>query len=185
MKICTKCNKEKPYSEFNYYLASFDGYQNYCRDCVKLYMKKYNKNPPRPKSTTPRMKICSACRIEKPFIDFGIKQASQDGLAARCRDCQKKYGQKYNHHINLQKKYGISKIEYELMLKSQNEVCAICSRPETTKKYNKTQPLSVDHDHKTHKIRGLLCAKCNRSLGGFKDNPELLRKAANYLEASK
>jgi hypothetical protein len=42
--------------------------------------------------------------------------------------------------------------------------------------------LAVDHDHKTGKVRGLLCHKCNKSIGGLQDSVVLLRKAADYLE---
>ena len=63
------------------------------------------------------------------------------------------------------------------MLESQNGICAICGNLETIQKSH----LSVDHDHKTNKVRGLLCRECNRALGGFKDNRILLQSAINYL----
>ena len=44
--------------------------------------------------------------------------------------------------------------------------------------------LAVDHNHKTGRVRGLLCGNCNTSLGGFKDNPALLNKAIRYIEES-
>jgi hypothetical protein len=66
-------------------------------------------------------------------------------------------------------------MKYEEMLKKQNGVCAICSSAAIK------GSLPVDHCHKTNKIRGLLCENCNRGLGLFKDEPEFLIRAANYI----
>lgn len=60
------------------------------------------------------------------------------------------------------------------MLESQGSVCAICGC---------LPPLCVDHNHVTGVVRGLLCRNCNLALGGFKDNPDSLRKAITYLES--
>ena len=75
----------------------------------------------------------------------------------------------------LKYKYGISADRYEDILAFQHGSCAICQRPP------KKRRLSVDHDHKTKRVRGLLCYRCNYGLGFFK-SPDLLRRAADYLE---
>lgn len=80
--------------------------------------------------------------------------------------------------ILIKHRYGITIEKYEEFLLKQNSVCAICSKPETIK--GKTS-LSVDHCHITNKVRGLLCDSCNKGLGNFKDNPQLLEKAKIYL----
>ena len=46
-----------------------------------------------------------------------------------------------------------------------------------------SKDVHLDHDHATDQVRGLLCRNCNLGLGSFKDSPELLRRAAFYLEA--
>ena len=71
------------------------------------------------------------------------------------------------------------------MLEKQNGVCKICGDKETTSENGVTRRLAVDHCHSTGKVRGLLCGKCNKSLGGFKDSKELLLKVINYLEDKK
>ena len=73
------------------------------------------------------------------------------------------------------KKYGIT-IEFyrELLAKG---VCDICGLPERAK--NKV--LSIDHCHKTNKVRGILCGHCNKALGHIKDNVFLLDKMKDYL----
>jgi len=78
---------------------------------------------------------------------------------------------------NLRHRYGIGISEYDKLLTQQGFKCATCETKHTNKK-----PLHVDHEHATGKIRGLLCGKCNRALGLFKDNQENLHKAIAYLK---
>ena len=85
---------------------------------------------------------------------------------------------------NLKRMYEITHEEYENMWESQEGLCKICNQPETVKVKGVTKFLAVDHCHETGKIRGLLCNNCNRAIGMLKDNPEVLRKAASYLEGA-
>jgi hypothetical protein len=65
---------------------------------------------------------------------------------------------------------------YDARFKEQNGLCAICGKPSV-------RNLDADHEHVEPPIpRGLLCRTCNGGLGYFQDNPELLRKAADYIE---
>ena len=66
--------------------------------------------------------------------------------------------------------------EYDRLLDKQNGVCPICLIGP------KTRRLNIDHDHRTGAIRGLLTHRCNRGLQMFNDDPERLRRAADYLE---
>ena len=75
----------------------------------------------------------------------------------------------------LQKKYGITLDDYDRMLKKQHGGCAICGRKA------KNRRLDVDHSHRTGKVRGILCHRCNRGLSWYNDSPALLRSAAKYL----
>jgi hypothetical protein len=77
-------------------------------------------------------------------------------------------------------KYGITLAEYNILFENQNGCCAICGSKETKRKGNKN--LCVDHDHNTNRIRGLLCLNCNRALGLFGDDKEVIEKALSYLE---
>jgi len=86
-------------------------------------------------------------------------------------------GAKHRHWIiDIRKRYGITEAQYNLMLQAQNYVCAICEKPCSARKR-----LGVDHCHKTRKVRGLLCVKCNNAVGLFNDDPNIARKAAEYL----
>ena len=75
-------------------------------------------------------------------------------------------------------KYGITLADYNAMLLQQNSKCKICFSTEP-KGFGR---FHVDHDHKTGKVRGLLCSHCNVGLGHFKENAALLRDAASYVE---
>ncbi len=86
-------------------------------------------------------------------------------------------------HANLKKQYGIGLPEYKAMAEAQEGECAICGGFETTKdKDGGPRMMPVDHDHKTGKVRALLCTQCNRGLGMFTDNIAKLKAAAAYLE---
>lgn len=82
---------------------------------------------------------------------------------------------------HLARKFGIDEDEYESLMHAQGGVCAICSQPETKVSRGSVSALSVDHDHETGKIRGLLCSSCNVGLGYFRDDLELLSNAIDYL----
>lgn len=79
--------------------------------------------------------------------------------------------------------YGIDDKELQKMKEEQNNRCYLCNSDGfLIGKNNHTEKLAVDHCHETGKVRKLLCHNCNRALGLFKDNPELMRKAADYVE---
>lgn len=78
----------------------------------------------------------------------------------------------------LRRDFGISTVEYEHILLKQSGLCAICRRPDDKRR------LSVDHCHTTGKVRGLLCLRCNRGIGLFRDDPDRLISAAMYLKES-
>lgn len=74
---------------------------------------------------------------------------------------------------------GFTKRQWENMFDEQGRACAICGTVESGSK----KGWCLDHCHKTKTVRFILCTHCNRGLGGFKDNPALLRRAADALEA--
>ena len=102
--------------------------------------------------------------------------------AAYAKEWRKKNPDKAKN-ADLKKYYGITLEQYRMMSDKQNHCCAICGEKETSLDAKGTEIfMPVDHCHKTGKIRELLCAACNKALGGFKDNSFLLRKAAEYIE---
>jgi hypothetical protein len=74
-------------------------------------------------------------------------------------------------------KYGFPPSHVPVLIEKQGGGCAICG----TRTWTKHGP-SVDHDHRTGAVRGILCNRCNAGIGFFSDDPNVLRAAASYLE---
>jgi hypothetical protein len=82
-----------------------------------------------------------------------------------------------NREFILKMKYGLSNSDYDQMVKSQGGFCAICGLPPRAGKR-----LHVDHDHKTSRVRALLCHWCNLLIGNAHESILILYKAADYIE---
>jgi len=136
------------------------------------------------------MKTCSSCRQELPLESFHRASARSDGRQRACKACntatQRAVPVDVRRDRWLQRTYGLSLADFEKRAEAQGGACRICNDVPTDK------PLVVDHDHAccpTSKscgscIRGLICDPCNRGLGFFRDNPERLIVAANYIKES-
>ena len=126
---------------------------------------------------------CIKCKIEKPVSDFP-KYKKGRGFQGVCKQCKAQWMREdriknpERYWILDIKKYGITKEYYYKLLKKQNEVCAICGKPEKTKK----GLLHIDHCHLTGKVRGLLCANCNTGIGKFYEQIKYLESAIQYLK---
>lgn len=83
---------------------------------------------------------------------------------------------KKRHDGVLREKYGIGINQYQAMYEDQDGKCYLCG---STQDRN----LAVDHCHSTGRVRRLLCSMCNQALGLFKDNADILKKAALYVES--
>jgi hypothetical protein len=131
-------------------------------------------------------KFCSGCNQEKVSDDFNKDASCPTGLQYHCKLCRNKsYRELYkkNPKVYREKRlksvYGITIAQYDEIFNLQGGRCAICGGLDTGNKNH--HKLSVDHDHKTKKVRGLLCHPCNVVLGQAKDNPDILEAAAKYL----
>ena len=71
------------------------------------------------------------------------------------------------------RKYSMTVEDFEHLADNCSGRCSICEEQDE---------LVIDHDHKTGKIRGLLCSSCNKGLGMFRDSPSRIRNAINYLK---
>ena len=103
------------------------------------------------------------------------RMVDADGKLARRRA---EYDPQRNREQNVKTKYGLTPTEYDGLFSSQQNACAICKRLDAGTK----RRWHVDHNHDSKKVRGILCHNCNVGLGHMKDNVELLRAAADYLD---
>jgi hypothetical protein len=119
---------------------------------------------------------CSKCGCEEFYREkTGTK---------RCVKCQKErmkkiyasdaYKSKHRASDRFRRR-GCTEAQYNERMQKQAGKCEICGK-------ELWQELRIDHDHKSGALRGLLCDKCNLGIGHFADSPDVLRKAAQYLE---
>ena len=127
---------------------------------------------------------CFGCGEFLHYSEFDSGKGIQP--ASRCKECTKEYYDYENVIKNFRSRvYGITDAEYIEMVKSQNGLCAICGEPEKRTMHGKVKSLSIDHDHATGKVRKLLCSGCNHGLGNFKDNVQVILRAAAYITEHK
>lgn len=131
-------------------------------------------------------KRCGRCDDIQPFESFHRSNRNAAGLAYFCKRClndmqREKYAKsgvmrERARFAHIRKTYGMTREQYEAMLEDQGGVCAVCGRLPS-----QVHDWSIDHDHQTGAVRGILCSTCNSGLGHFKDDPELCELAAAYL----
>lgn len=116
------------------------------------------------------MKTCTKCKVKKPMDakHFPPHNKTKSGFDSWCRECRSSYRSETRRG---QYRSMISDEALKDIIETVKE-CVICGS---------TEELVVDHCHKTNIIRGMLCNHCNRGLGHFKDDPELLEFARMYL----
>jgi len=151
-KICRICQEERKISKFQ---KREDGkLRNECNLCFNSYQRD-------------RYALIHGNRLE-------VRRESREADPKCCIKCgEEKSLDEFGFPI------GITPDDYKKMLEGQNGKCAICGAIES---HSKGHRLAVDHDHETGKIRGLLCHNCNVGLGNFKDSPDLIRSAIEYLK---
>lgn len=148
-----------------------------------------------------RTKICSKCKIKKPFSEYFKDNLRQIGIRYKCKVCCKnetiewriKNRLEYNNYIatwrakNPEKQHAIEiKRHYKLSLQRYNEIlvdqdmkCKICSKPHDPSK--KRGRLYVDRCYHSKFIRGLLCNACNLAINYFNHDIDILQRATAYL----
>ncbi|NJO48282.1 MAG: hypothetical protein HC840_01040 [Leptolyngbyaceae cyanobacterium RM2_2_4] len=161
------------------------------------------------------MKTCAACKAYQDLSLFGIDRNKKDGKNVYCKKCVREQSRerqpfrikrpydpiraaKYrNSHSTekrakiaydkrksfLKQEYGISMEQYQKMLTDQDNKCAICERHSSTLR----KTLAVDHNHINGKVRGLVCAPCNRTLGYLKidETDKFVQNIISYFKRNR
>lgn len=140
-------------------------------------------------------KECWECKEIKSLDDFYFNK-TRGKYTNKCRLCYNRGMRLYRQELkilrpnykknkirnsNLKRKFGITLDDYNLRVKIQEGKCLICNQERLSSKGKK---LAIDHNHKTGKIRGLLCTRCNTLVGYIEFNIDLLPKVLHYLNSN-
>ena len=152
MKKCIRCNQEKTTSEFHKDSSAKSGLYAYCKECARAKTAAWKAADPERSRESQRRS-----REKRPEVYWAK---------------------------NLRDHFGITVEQYQQMFDEQHGCCAVCGLAETEihPKSNRLRRLAVDHCHDTGRIRGLLCNRCNRAIGLFRDSADVIRGAIAYLE---
>ena len=128
-----------------------------------ISLKKWDQFPRNSKGKNGRKSVCSICT-----------NSAQRAYCKRMSKADPEQWSKWRREKHLKSFYGLTPEDYELIVISHNNCCAICGV--------KPIKLYIDHCHTNGHVRGLLCQQCNTMLGMAKDNTTTLRNAIKYLE---
>lgn len=211
--LCVSIVNPQPLENFYEARSMKDGRLNVCKKCLctlgheKRLVIGGGKLKPvyrRPKPAPVKEKSCSKTKTgqcisptnPQPIENFRPQKGRVNGSSI-CKSCEQKYTEDHRaeaiarskrwarknvekrRHFLVRKNYGLDSERYAELQNFQGNKCAICNRkwPEEIKE------ICVDHDHRTGKVRGLLCHNCNRALGHFSDDTERMEKAIQYTKA--
>lgn len=182
-KLCTKCKKEKPATDFGFLRGGANGLRSQCKPCRAEANLAWNRrNAERVKRTTSSWRKDNAKEIKE--YNKTYKKLNKDRVLQRAAEWKRENPDRIraiNTKGKIKARYGLLVEEYEDILEFQDGACAICH----TKDPGYHGRLHIDHCHKTGDIRGLLCSRCNTGLGMFMDDPQKLLAAITYLSQHK
>ncbi len=184
---CEGCGLEQDINLFKHYTRTngLKSISSFCEDCRSKRRKEYDL---RRRGPGEKSKECVTCNEVKALslFKFGIKYS--DGYSEQCRDCTRSQILEFIYisegkdkkravtsKLNFIKiHYGLSGEEYIALMKNSTN-CEICKVPLSNKEK------CIDHNHKTGKVRGVICSKCNSALGKIYENKDSLLRAISYL----
>ncbi|WP_127503488.1 endonuclease VII domain-containing protein [Actinoplanes solisilvae] len=188
---CRDCGEWKPLDLFCASSKRPSGRGSYCKDCynvrskasyAKRLLEKQGREVQRRREVPDGHRFCPDCGEVKPLDSFPRSRGGTGGRGRYCKPCHNARGVESRTRLHgstreyhLRHRYGIGQAEFDEMLLMQGGLCAICEADD---------PQHVDHDHRTGRVRGILCFNCNGGLGQFRDNPVFLAGAITYLKGT-
>jgi hypothetical protein len=177
VKRCPDCGEVKPAFEFGRNRSLGDGLSFYCLDCNRARSNEHYRKRRAALGKTVRdlswvpdgFRWCPTCQQAVPIEDYIRNSGTRSGFGTRCKPCHNAMS-KAAYWV---RRYGISRQDVDLIRAKQRNRCAICGDE---------NPEHLDHDHSTGRTRDLLCQRCNQGLGLLRDDPGILRAAADYVE---
>ena len=186
-KTCRHCGQTKPLNDFARNSGLPDGHGIYCRSCFAVRYRAYREKKAAGEGREIRVRRevpdgyrwCPDCQTMKPLEEFPRNKSGRQGRGGYCKPChnakgkatyERLYGGTREYH--LRRRYGLTSAEVNAMIEAQGGTCAVCTGPAQ----------HVDHDHATGEVRGILCFNCNQALGNARDDVQVLRGLARYLE---
>ena len=204
---CSRCGRELPPSEFYFVSKKLGTLRGQCKDCMRD-LKAAQRDPAwRPSciqcgASVPRMtvggrRLCTTCHAER-YSSVRRENGSHRKLLAPCRSCGAPRLREetpsrttlcgvcrsvpQSRRNRLKNVFNMTPLEYSTLLDMQNYSCAVCSKPFTRKGFG--PDAHIDHRHAEPSIiRAVLCNTCNLLLAMARDRVEVLRAAADMLDA--
>ena len=127
----------------------------------------------------PSSRRCPDCGQAKSLEEFPRNRSMAFGRGVYCKPCHNARTRASvrraggARHYHLRRRYGVGASDVRLLIEKQGGLCALCETNPATQ---------VDHDHKTGRVRGILCLHCNAGMGAFHDDPGIIERAIRYLE---
>lgn len=195
-KTCVKCGERRPCEDFDNNATRVNiKVCLTCRNGGTVNWEQENlKRRANGLTDIPLTKTCAVCNQNKNRDFFTRHNCRGDGLSQFCKECTSiKYRKLYSENRDkenkrryqsyLKTKYGITLEQKEQLFKAQGRVCAVCNSDNVGRSISgKDVKWPVDHDHKTGKVRGILCHNCNMALGNVKESIDTLKQLISYLE---
>ena len=170
-KRCARCQQDKPVSQFYSAVATPYGLRGDCKACSAAKCRAQRAaNKLLPRDRAGASKRCEQCRGVFPVSNFHRDAGSTDGLYRYCRPCGKIHARAH--------RYGLTKDRVREMLRQGKcEACGCLLAEESEKR--------IDHRHSDGAVRGILCDRCNTTLGKCQENPAILMGMCRYLERTR
>jgi hypothetical protein len=185
---CRDCGEIKPLTDFHASPRRAGGRGSYCKPCfnirsqasyAKRVAERHGRQVAQKRQVPEGFRYCPDCEAIKPLEEFPRNRNDTGGHGRYCKPCHNARGRESKQRLfggsreyHLRRRYGIGQADFDRIMAQQGGVCPICGRE---------NPEHVDHDHVTGELRGILCFNCNQGLGNFRDSPQAMARAIEYL----